>query len=209
MAGRAAANVEQTRAAGGIARTLRPFGWRQRVRRGDEQTRQRAQQREVVGVAQVADAEHTALDAAQPCAQRAVKALMNDLAHGVGIHTLGHHHAGQDGRVNRRVGTLNRQTPGIDRRTRRCCPTLVSSQHTEQSAVVRAVAEGALEFRALLVLTGAKEPTAPCGRCRQVIKEVADEVAIDLPVYCAKQGGHDTHLLSELLPYGFGPASLK
>jgi cytidine deaminase len=53
------------------------------------------------------------------------------------------------------------------------------------------------------------EAITPCGRCRQVIKEVADEVAIDLPVYCAKQGGHDTHLLSELLPYGFGPASLK
>jgi len=49
----------------------------------------------------------------------------------------------------------------------------------------------------------------PCGRCRQVIKEVADEVAIDLPVYCAHAGGHDTHLLSELLPFGFGPASLK
>lgn len=49
----------------------------------------------------------------------------------------------------------------------------------------------------------------PCGRCRQVIKEVADEVAIDLPIYCAKAGGHDIHLLSELLPYGFGPASLK
>ena len=50
---------------------------------------------------------------------------------------------------------------------------------------------------------------SPCGRCRQVIKEVADEVAIDLPVYCARAGGHDTHLLSELLPFGFGPASLK
>jgi cytidine deaminase len=49
----------------------------------------------------------------------------------------------------------------------------------------------------------------PCGRCRQIIKEVADEVDIDLPVYCARAGGYDTHLLSELLPHGFGPASLK
>jgi cytidine deaminase len=49
----------------------------------------------------------------------------------------------------------------------------------------------------------------PCGRCRQIIKEVADEVAIDLPIYCARAGGYDTHLLSELLPHGFGPASLK
>ena len=49
----------------------------------------------------------------------------------------------------------------------------------------------------------------PCGRCRQIIKEVADETGIDLPVYCAREGGYDTHLLSALLPHGFGPASLK
>jgi cytidine deaminase len=48
----------------------------------------------------------------------------------------------------------------------------------------------------------------PCGRCRQIIKEVADKVAIDLPIYCAKADGYDTHLLSALLPHGFGPASL-
>ena len=53
------------------------------------------------------------------------------------------------------------------------------------------------------------EPITPCGRCRQVIKEVADEVAIDLPVHCAHASGYETHLLSELLPYGFGPASLR
>jgi cytidine deaminase len=49
----------------------------------------------------------------------------------------------------------------------------------------------------------------PCGRCRQVIKEVADETGIDLPVYCTHDHGYDTHLLSALLPHGFGPASLK
>lgn len=53
------------------------------------------------------------------------------------------------------------------------------------------------------------EPITPCGRCRQVIKEVADLNAIDLPVHCAHASGYETHLLSELLPFGFGPASLK
>lgn len=53
------------------------------------------------------------------------------------------------------------------------------------------------------------EPITPCGRCRQVIKEVADEVAIDLPVHCVHASGYETHLLSELLPHGFGPANLK
>ena len=52
------------------------------------------------------------------------------------------------------------------------------------------------------------EAITPCGRCRQIIKEVGDLTAIDLPVYCAREGGYDTHLLSELLPHGFGPASL-
>lgn len=52
------------------------------------------------------------------------------------------------------------------------------------------------------------EPISPCGRCRQIIKEVADLVDIDLPVHCAKVDGFVTYRLSELLPHGFGPASL-
>ncbi len=53
------------------------------------------------------------------------------------------------------------------------------------------------------------QPISPCGRCRQIIKEVADLTQRNLPVHCAFDGGHVTHSLSELLPYGFGPASLK
>ncbi len=53
------------------------------------------------------------------------------------------------------------------------------------------------------------DAVTPCGRCRQIIKEVADLTARDLPVYCVRNGGYDTHLISELLPHGFGPASLK
>ncbi len=53
------------------------------------------------------------------------------------------------------------------------------------------------------------EPISPCGRCRQIIKEVADLTRIDLPVHCAHQGGYVTYSLSELLPHGFGPASLE
>ncbi len=49
----------------------------------------------------------------------------------------------------------------------------------------------------------------PCGRCRQIIKEVADLTDRDLPVHCIRKGGYDTHLISDLLPHGFGPKSLK
>lgn len=52
------------------------------------------------------------------------------------------------------------------------------------------------------------EAVTPCGRCRQMIKEVADLTEIDLPVHCAHEGGYVTYRLSELLPHGFGPASL-
>lgn len=52
------------------------------------------------------------------------------------------------------------------------------------------------------------EPITPCGRCRQIIKEVADLAQTDLPVHCAHKGGFVTYRLSELLPHGFGPASL-
>ncbi|MFN5127287.1 MAG: cytidine deaminase [Sphingomonadaceae bacterium] len=56
--------------------------------------------------------------------------------------------------------------------------------------------------------TGA-DPITPCGRCRQIIKEVADLTDIDIPVHCAFATGYATYRLSELLPHGFGPASLK
>jgi cytidine deaminase len=49
----------------------------------------------------------------------------------------------------------------------------------------------------------------PCGRCRQIIKEVADVTARDIPIHCVHDHGYDTHLISELLPHGFGPANLK
>jgi cytidine deaminase len=53
------------------------------------------------------------------------------------------------------------------------------------------------------------EAITPCGRCRQIIKEVADLTQRDIPVHCANANGYDTYLLSELLPHGFGPANLK
>jgi cytidine deaminase len=56
--------------------------------------------------------------------------------------------------------------------------------------------------------TGA-DPITPCGRCRQIIKEVADLTDTDIPVHCAYATGYATYRLSELLPHGFGPASLK
>jgi cytidine deaminase len=85
----------------------------------------------------------------------------------------------------------------------------------ETVAIAKANSDGQLRQIVAIAVAGGPEgrigadPITPCGRCRQIIKEVADETGIDLPVHCAHAGGYDTHLLSELLPHGFGPASLK
>jgi cytidine deaminase len=87
----------------------------------------------------------------------------------------------------------------------------------ETVAIAKANSDGQLkQIVAIAVAGGPAERVAagieaitPCGRCRQIIKEVADLTARDLPIYCAKANGYDTYHLSELLPHGFGPASLK
>ena len=87
----------------------------------------------------------------------------------------------------------------------------------ETVAISKANSDGQLRsIREIAVAGGlaghvgkAAEPIMPCGRCRQIIKEVADLTETDIPVHCAHATGYQTFRLSELLPYGFGPASLK
>ena len=87
----------------------------------------------------------------------------------------------------------------------------------ETVAISKANSDGQLRaIRQIAVAGGlaghvgkAADPITPCGRCRQIIKEVADLTETDIPVHCAHATGYETYRLSELLPYGFGPASLK
>ena len=87
----------------------------------------------------------------------------------------------------------------------------------ETVAIAKANSDGQLKQIVAIAVAGGPagqvaagaDAITPCGRCRQIIKEVADLTERDLPVYCAKSDGYDTHLLSDLLPHGFGPASLK
>jgi cytidine deaminase len=85
----------------------------------------------------------------------------------------------------------------------------------ETVAIAKANSDGQLRQIVAIAVAGGPEgagpgaqPITPCGRCRQIIKEVADLVDIDLPVHCAHESGYVTYRLSELLPHGFGPASL-
>ena len=87
----------------------------------------------------------------------------------------------------------------------------------ETVAISKANSDGQLQaIREIAVAGGlaghvgtAAEPITPCGRCRQIIKEVADLTKTDIPVHCAHAAGYTTFRLSELLPHGFGPANLK
>jgi cytidine deaminase len=75
-----------------------------------------------------------------------------------------------------------------------------SSLCAEQAAVAAAVAGGARRLRAVLLLTGAAAPTAPCGRCRQVLAEFG----ADVPIVMATTGGRSREIsLGALLPHPF------
>jgi cytidine deaminase len=50
----------------------------------------------------------------------------------------------------------------------------------------------------------------PCGRCRQILNEAAQLGGRDIVVHCASADGTviERHMVSDLLPYAFGPADL-
>ena len=76
----------------------------------------------------------------------------------------------------------------------------------ERAAVAAGIAGGHGPVRAVLVLTGAAEPTTPCGGCRQVL---AEHGAPDVPVRSLTlQGRSAEHRLGALLPEAFRSDSL-
>ena len=76
----------------------------------------------------------------------------------------------------------------------------------ERTALVKAVSEGHRSFVTLAVVGRGEDYCWPCGACRQMLYEFAPE----LTVLAARGDGEFIRLsLSELLPRGFGPASLK
>ncbi len=74
----------------------------------------------------------------------------------------------------------------------------------ERAAIFAAASAGERRIRTVAVVTGAADPTPPCGACRQVISEFGPETLI----ICDANGIRRRWLLSELLPYPFGPAFL-
>ena len=76
----------------------------------------------------------------------------------------------------------------------------------ERTALVKAVSEGRREFSAIAVVGRGEDYCWPCGACRQMLYEFAP----GLTVLVARGDGDFVKLpLAELLPHGFGPASLN
>lgn len=76
----------------------------------------------------------------------------------------------------------------------------------ERAAVAAGIAGGHGPVRAVLVLTGAAEPTTPCGGCRQML---AEHGSPDVPVRSLTlQGRTAEHRLGALLPEAFRSESL-
>lgn len=77
----------------------------------------------------------------------------------------------------------------------------------ERTAIVKAVSEGHKDDWVVLAVVGNSEDYCwPCGACRQMLYEFCP----DLTVLVARKDRSFTKIaLSELLPHGFGPKTLK
>jgi cytidine deaminase len=81
----------------------------------------------------------------------------------------------------------------------------------ETVAVSKALGEGrrgGLQAVAVVGLKAGADPITPCGRCRQVLNEVASLGGTDPLVLCVGEGDVRRVALSALLPHAFGPANL-
>lgn len=79
----------------------------------------------------------------------------------------------------------------------------------ETVAVAKAMGDGHRGgLEAVAVFSDALEPVSPCGRCRQVLNELAELGGTDPIVWCAGESEVVETRLSTLLPDAFGPGCL-
>lgn len=89
-----------------------------------------------------------------------------------------------------------------------CNVEISSYSHTccaERVAVFKAVSDGHRRLAACAVSVAGSRPVSPCGACRQVLSDFADDLAVLL---CPAEGEVVEVPLSVLLPREFGPADL-
>lgn len=84
----------------------------------------------------------------------------------------------------------------------------------ETVAVAKAMAAGRRGGLVRVAVTGpldkrGGDPITPCGRCRQVLNELAQLGSTDPEILCVGASEVRTIRLSALLPHAFGPAALS
>lgn len=76
----------------------------------------------------------------------------------------------------------------------------------ETVAIAKALSGGVRGGLVAVAVVGPGGELTPCGRCRQVLSELAQLGGTNPVVWCGEDGPE--MLLSELLPHAFGPNSL-
>tara|TARA_Y100000588_G_scaffold391359_1_gene499715 strand:- start:1073 stop:1489 length:417 start_codon:yes stop_codon:yes gene_type:complete len=80
------------------------------------------------------------------------------------------------------------------------------SQCAEASAIGNLISQGYKSIKEVVVIGSGNLLCAPCGGCRQRIREFAN---LDIKVHMCNESGHlKTLTLKELLPDSFGPENL-
>lgn len=81
----------------------------------------------------------------------------------------------------------------------------------ERTAFFKAVSEGVRDFKAICIAGGSGEIpagySAPCGVCRQVMREFCDPAAFQI-ILATDREHYDIYTLEQLLPLSFGPENL-
>lgn len=75
----------------------------------------------------------------------------------------------------------------------------------ERTAVFKAVSEGHRKFVRIAIAADTDGFTAPCGVCRQVLREFAPDLEV---ILVNRRGDTKTLTLPDLFPYSFGPEDL-
>lgn len=76
----------------------------------------------------------------------------------------------------------------------------------ERAAIFAAAGAGQRRLTAVAIVTDTATPTAPCGACRQVMREFGPDVLV---VSATLGGRRIARHLSDLLPESFGPEDLQ
>ena len=86
------------------------------------------------------------------------------------------------------------------------------SNCAERTAFFKAVSEGILKFKAIMVIGGPggiiKDYCPPCGVCRQVMMEFCNPETFKI-ILATDETHYTEFTLKELLPLGFGPGNLE